>query len=289
MQKKYQINLSSLEVDLSCFNTSTYSDQCISYAKKNDKVKSEIKQYIDENNKLDAEKIMSMMFPKYTSHLFISHKSEHANTAIKLANILYEKYRIISFIDSQVWHHIDMVKQMINDKVSKVKEDGGIKTYNHTRANIVASNVFAMLSASLFKVMDEADGFIYIDSQEPFDNSHHDINKTDIDSLKTKSPWLFLETTYAGMLRKKMHKRPTLTEAKQYVIKAHIGQEARSDEKDIEFEYTASIIDAVNISSIGSALHIENTSGHPLLCLDQIYAELDKNNKEPRYITDLRR
>lgn len=270
MQKKYIIKQDNLKNDL--LNYTKYSDSEITYAKKNSDVISEIREYINTNDRIDANEIMQKMFPINEPHIFISHKSENSSHAIRLANIIYDKFKIVSFIDSQVWLHIDDVSDMINKKVSKIREDSGTIVYRHKSTSIVASNMFAMLSSSLFEVMDCSDGFIYIDSN---DESQADkIEKDKTADLKTKSPWIFLEMTYASKLRKKMHKRPVDFAKDSLMESTSAGLEAYSEPKEIEFDYSKEIIDSVKIETISDVLNMENHH-HPLSNLDNIYELLD--------------
>lgn len=273
MQKKYIIKQRNLQQDL--MHYTQYSDSELSYAKKNEDVISEVKRYIDENDKIDTQEIMNKIFPLDEPHMFISHKSEFASHAIRLANILYDKFHIVSFIDSQVWHHIDDVSEMINHKVSKIREDGNTITYNHKSTSIVASNMFAMLSSSLFDVMDCSDGFIYIDSNN--EEQSEKINRENARNLRTQSPWIFLEMTYASKLRKKMHVRPDILAEDAMVIKSTAGTEDYSERRRVSFEYSREIIDSKYISSLNSILSMQGNYIHPLFNLDRIYRELDRD------------
>lgn len=269
MQKKYIISQANLQRDL--FNFGEYNDNEVEYAKKDVDILLDVKKYIDNNNKINTQEIMKMIFPINVPHLFISHKSEFASDAIRLANVLYDKFNIVSFIDSQVWHHIDDVGNMINQKVSKIREGGFSTTYNHRSANIVASNMFAMLSSSLFEVMDCSDGFIYIDSNN---NLVDTLEKDKATGLKTQSPWIFLEMIYASKLRKKMHVRPRIM-AEDGMFKSKVGAESRSIEDRVSFHYSADIIDSIEVSSFSDILNMPRNQSHPLLNLDNIYNKLD--------------
>jgi len=273
MQKKYIIKQNNLQQDL--INYSSYGDIKLPYVKKSEDVLQEVKKYIDENESIDTQEIISRIFPLNEPHIFISHKSEHASHAIRLANILYDKFHIVSFIDSQVWHHIDEVSKMINNKVSKIREDDNIITYSHKSTNIVASNMFAMLSSSLFEVMDCSDGFIYIDSNE--EENLEKINRGNAKNLQTKSPWLFLEITYASKLRKKMHSRSDILAEDSASIIKNTGMENYSETRKISFEYSKEIIDSKEISSLSSVLSWQKNNNQPLVNLDKIYDELDRD------------
>jgi len=271
MQKKYIIHQDNLNTDLLGYYS--YSDSQLTYAKKSDDVLNEVRDYVSKNERIDTNEIMKRMFPIDDPHIFISHKSEHASDAIRLANVLYDKFNIISFIDSQVWHHIDEVSNIINNKISKIREIGDTITYSHKSTSIVASNMFAMLSSSLFEVMDCSDGFIYIDSNK--NKQIDEIDKGNVKSLKTQSPWLFLEMTYASKLRKKMHKRPSMRLAEDAMLKGRVGIESLSTRQKIEFDYSKEIIESVTISSIKNAISLPRNNSHPLYNLDNIYRVLD--------------
>ena len=119
MQKKYIIKQKNLQQDL--LDYTDYSNSKLSYAKKDEDVLLEVRRYIEDNESIDTQEIINRIFPLDEPHIFISHKSEFASHAIRLANILYDKFSIVSFIDSQVWHHIDDVSEMINHNVSKIR------------------------------------------------------------------------------------------------------------------------------------------------------------------------
>lgn len=273
MQKKYIIKQRDLQRDL--IDYTEYSNSELSYARKDEEVLSEVKKYIEENDNIDTQEIINRIFPLDEPHVFISHKSEFASHAIRLANILYDKFHIVSFIDSQVWHHIDDVSEMINHKVSKIREHGNTITYSRKSTSIVASNMFAMLSSSLFEVMDCSDGFIYIDSNN--EEQPEKINRGNAKSLNTQSPWLFLEITYASKLRKKMHVRPKILAEDAMVIKSTAGNESLSERRSVSFDYSKEIIDSKEIASLSRVLRTPRNFVHPLFNLDRIYSELDRD------------
>jgi len=272
MHKSYVIKKESLARDL--FHYDSYSDEKISYAKKSDDVLIEIKDYIESNEEIDAKKIMGLMFPADTPHLFISHKSQNANQAIRLANILHSEYKIKSFIDSQVWQHIDVIGKMINDKTSIMEVRDSKTIYNYKSADIVASNMFSMLSVALLETMDSSDGYLYIDSND-YDNNK--ISSDNINQLITKSPWLFLEARYASMLRSKKQKRPKITND-SYPMNESAGiEELRKSGTSFSYEFP--IGEAVHLDSLYNAFDFKGRADHPLKYLDLIYNNLDSNSR----------
>jgi hypothetical protein len=124
MQKKYTIKLEQLRIDLDDYiRYNTVPSDKLIYgginANDRDELINEITDYIKHNDAINTETIIGKLFPTQTPHLFISHKSEDAQKAITLANILYSKFGIKSFIDSQVWHHINDIQKILDEEFSK--------------------------------------------------------------------------------------------------------------------------------------------------------------------------
>ena len=146
MQKKYTIKLEQLRTDLDDYKKSRFvhSDKLMYdgiNVNDRDRLITEIKNYIKDNDVINTETIINKLFPTKTPHLFISHKSEDAKEAIALANILHSKFGIESFIDSQVWHHINDIQKILDEEFSKKSEN----LYDYKKSNIVSSNIFSML------------------------------------------------------------------------------------------------------------------------------------------------
>lgn len=272
MHKSYVIKKDNLARDLQFYDQ--YSDQKITYAKKSEDVLNEIEEYIKTHEEIDAKKIMGLMFQTDTPHLFISHKSQNASQAIRLANILYSEYEIRSFIDSQVWQHIDVVGKMINDKTSILEVNGSKTTYNYKSTDIVASNMFSMLSVALLETMDLSDGYLYIDSND-YDNNK--ISNDNIEQLKTKSPWLFLEAKYASMLRSRKQERPSPTYDSRPMNESAGIEDLRKSETSFSYEFP--IGDAIHLNSLYNAFGFKGQATHPLKYLDLIYRHLDYNSR----------
>jgi len=276
MHKKFHIELESLKRDLEEYSESyRFSSEKLTYGSisVNDResVKQSIIDYVKENAEIDTEKMIGEVFPNFTPHLFISHKSQDAGLAIKLANILFHKYDILSFIDSQVWHHINDIQKILDEEFSK-KSEG---LYDYRKSNIVSSNIFAMLSSSLYKTIDDSDGFIFIDRAPNPDPDK--INHSSISKINTESPWIYLENIYSNLIRKKMHNRSQIMIAKSGLEKlaedAIVSTESRKEPK---FAYTAENVDSRTIHSITQVLNAqyEKSQKHPLEGLDFVYSLL---------------
>ncbi|MFO5701729.1 hypothetical protein ACLBSN_31655, partial [Klebsiella pneumoniae] len=92
-----------------------------------------------------------------------------------MASMYYLKFGLVSFIDSQVWHHINDIQKILDEEFSKKSEN----LYDYKKSNIVSSNIFSMLSSSLYRTIEDSDEFIYIHRNDP----HEDIEITDIHKL----------------------------------------------------------------------------------------------------------
>ncbi|WP_220384600.1 hypothetical protein, partial [Klebsiella pneumoniae] len=89
MQKKYTIKLEQLRTDLDDYKKSRFvhSDKLMYdgiNVNDRDRLITEIKNYIKDNDVINTETIINKLFPTKTPHLFISHKSEDAKEAITL-------------------------------------------------------------------------------------------------------------------------------------------------------------------------------------------------------------
>ncbi|MBL4376118.1 hypothetical protein [Klebsiella pneumoniae] len=274
MQKKYTIKLEQLRSDLDNYKKSSFvhSDKLMYdgiNVNDRDRLITEIKNYIKDNDVINTETIINKLFPTKTPHLFISHKSEDAKEAITLANILHSKFGIESFIDSQVWHHINDIQKILDDEFSKKREN----LYDYKKCNIVSSNIFSMLSSSLYRTIDDSDGFIYIDRN----GAHEDIgiSKSNMVNIKTESPWIYLENIYTNSLRIKQHNRKKIMLEKaglnNYAADSQVSTESRKEPK---FIYSTDLVDAVEIKSLNNAFNVQydKTKKHPLEGLDYFYS-----------------
>ena len=274
MQKKYTIKLEQLRSDLDNYKKSSFvhSDKLMYdgiNVNDRDRLITEIKNYIKDNDVINTETIINKLFPTKTPHLFISHKSENAKEAITLANILHSKFGIESFIDSQVWHHINDIQKILDDEFSKKREN----LYDYKKCNIVSSNIFSMLSSSLYRTIDDSDGFIYIDRND----AHEDIgiSKSNMVNIKTESPWIYLENIYTNSLRIKQHNRKKIMLEKaglnNYAADSQVSTESRKEPK---FIYSTDLVDAVEIKSLNNAFNVQydKTKKHPLEGLDYFYS-----------------
>ncbi len=240
------------------------------------KSKGEIESHIFDavNGEISAETLMTNLFPTKEPHIFISHSSKDVDIAIKFANTLYEKYGIISFIDSQLWGHIDYALKEMHERYCKTPN---ASTYDYTKSNNLLSHMNAILSMALMRVMDNSDCVIFIES----DNSIHQYTEGKLINPKDKieknhetlSPWISSEVNFANKLRINGHSD------RQLMIKA--GTESYSINKSNRHLAEDSMpkilhdIDISNFTEITNESFVKSISlrrTHPIHNLDMIYS-----------------
>ena len=171
------------------------------------------KDYIDSkifdavNGVISAKKLTDNLFPEKETHIFIYHSSKDVNLAISLANTLYEKYNIISFIDSQLWGHIDYALKEMHKLHCTIP---GSHHYSYEKSNNLLSHIHTILSMALMRVMDNADSVIFIESDNSIYHYMEDDKISPLDIIErtseTLSPWISSEVNFANKLRAKGHK-----------------------------------------------------------------------------------
>lgn len=142
---------------------------------------------------IDGDKIQNMWFPDEVfnkeNFVFISHSHNDEETAIKLAGYLYEKFEILSFIDSCVWRNMDNLNKQLNSCTKdKYNNCYGCKCSEFSY-NI--SHVHMMLASALMKMIDKCECMFFL-------NTSSSINLSD----KTESPWIYYELNIASIIQK---------------------------------------------------------------------------------------
>ncbi len=148
------------------------------------------------NESINYEEFKKIWFPDVNAHVFISHSHVDKAKAIALANFLYSKFGIRSFVDSEVWGYMDDALRELNNNHNKFP--GQENTYIYERCNKLASNLNMILSSALIKMIHESECLIFINT---IDSCIRDGNE-----FRTKSPWIFTELLMSSMLEKRAHK-----------------------------------------------------------------------------------
>ena len=150
-------------------------------------------------NCLDGEQIRKDWFPENNLDVFISHSSKDVHEAERLSSWLFNEFGIQSFIDSQFWEHSDVLLKKIDDKYC-LSNKSDKKTYSYEKRNISTAHVHMILSYALAKMIEKAECFIFIDSENSI-SIDEAINST------TYSPWIFYELMIAQTITLQPHKR----------------------------------------------------------------------------------
>ncbi|MEQ9891839.1 hypothetical protein [Pectobacterium aroidearum] len=165
------------------------------------------------NDSINYEEFKNIWFPDVNAHVFISHSHVDKDKAIALANFLFSKFGIRSFIDSEVWGHMDDALRELNNKHNKFP--GKENTYIHDRCNRLASNLNMILSSALIKMIHDSECLVFINTIDSCIQNG--------DEFRTQSPWIFTELLMSSMLEKKEHKdrpsdlRKSLSESRVFV------------------------------------------------------------------------
>lgn len=183
------------------------NDNCNLKYSKNNEADINSKIFDAVNGVISAKTLTDNLFPEKQPHIFISHSSRDVKLAVSLANTLYEKYDIISFIDSQLWGHIEHALKEMHELHCKIP---GSSHYSYRKSNNLLSHIHTILSMALMRVMDNADSVIFIESDNSIYQYMGDDKISPIDIIErtseTLSPWISSEVNFANKLRAKGHK-----------------------------------------------------------------------------------
>ncbi|TWH63853.1 hypothetical protein LX59_03017 [Azomonas agilis] len=143
-----------------------------------------------------ADLIINSLFPSVkNAEVFISHSHADKDLAIKLAFYLNRKFNLNVFIDSCVWaHSSDLLLAVVRKHCPSKKDE---KTFDYEQSMKAAAHVNMMLNAALHKMIDTAELFLFIDT----DNSvglRNVINNEE----KTFSPWIFSELFVSSIIQR---------------------------------------------------------------------------------------
>ncbi|EKY2038157.1 hypothetical protein RA259_004254 [Cronobacter sakazakii] len=250
------------------------NDQYLSYV---NATKDEINSYVFDavNGEISATKLTENLFPTKQPHIFISHSSKDANLAISFANALYSTYGIISFIDSQLWAHIDFALKEMHEKYCKTPSG---TSYYYSRSNNLLSHMHAILSMALMRVMDNSDCVIFIESEHSIYNFMEDEYIHPYSKIRnpaeTLSPWISTEVNFANKLRRNGHiDRDLLIKAasESYRVDESVKDLAKDGMPKIIHEIDVSDFVEITSRTLQNAFSITRT--YPIHNLDMMYGK----------------
>lgn len=149
------------------------------------------------DGKIDADKIIEEWFPKGEYHVFISHSHKDAKLAENLANWLYKKFKITSFLDSHIWGYANNLLKDLNEKYARKDEE----SYIYEPAISNAAHVYLMLSTALTEVIDKSECLFFINTKNTLEDI--EIKESQIES-RTASPWIMHELKTSSMIRRRL-------------------------------------------------------------------------------------
>lgn len=149
---------------------------------------------------IDADAVSNIIFPNGTPDVFLSHSHADVRKAACLARKM-ENLGLKVFVDSEVWGSVFELLKTIDRKFCYQQYS---KTFDYDKRNITTSNTFMILNSALIKMIDKAEVFMFIGS----DNSlSFDSTKELLGENKTYSPWIHSELLFSSMVRVKIPER----------------------------------------------------------------------------------
>jgi len=231
----------------------------------NESIEESLDNYLLDNGSLDGSKIIENWFPEFDSHVFLSHSHKDEEKAITIAGMLYEEFKILTFIDSTVWGYSNKLLKKIDDKYCL---HANRENYDYDKRNYSTSHVHLMLSTALNKMIDNSECLFFL-------NSPNSISISTEINQKTNSPWIFSEIATSKIIRKQTPerlKRKTRVFASKDIIVMN-----ESAKLNIEYEIELSHLAHLDTSDL---LRWKNTSASsPENALDNLYEQHTINTK----------
>lgn len=164
--------------------------------KRNNSIKATIhqnlSQYIRPDGSIDGALLSEDWFPEVQAHVFLSHSHADEDTAIVLSQLLYEKCKITTFIDSCVWGYCDdLIKKL--DRRYCLSDDKNLYRYNDR--NKTTSFVHSLLNVALTKMIDRCECLFFLNTPNSI--------IPDPKRSETSSPWIYYELLQTQMIRRK--------------------------------------------------------------------------------------
>jgi hypothetical protein len=168
------------------------NSSAIAITEQEKKIKRVLDDLLLENGDLSAEKMWEQWFRQLSNHVFISHSHQDEENAKMLADWLFQKFGIKSFIDSMVWGYANDLLKDIDNKYCK-----GDRYYDYDKRNISTTHVHMVLSSALTMMLDNTECIIFL-------NTPNSINlENNIEGNTTYSPWIFNELLASKLLQRK--------------------------------------------------------------------------------------
>jgi hypothetical protein len=219
-------------------------------------VRDNIEAYV-EAGVIDGGALQSTWFGQQLVDVFISHSHKDRDLAISIAGWLHGTFGLHAFVDSCVWGYANDLQKEIDNK--HCRNSPPATTYDYDKRNRSTSHVHMMLSTALSGMIDKAECFFFLHTDESI--VKNDV-KTNIGRSVTDSPWIYAELATTRIIRK----RPTGRDTTSVLKKA---TEAAMD--SLTIHYPAHL---AHLTAIDDAILTEwEASGQrKKAALDELYA-----------------
>lgn len=168
------------------------------YNKQMKEIKKNLDEYYLYGNVLDGNELKNTWFPETNTHIFLSHSHSDKTEVLALAGFLYEKYKIVPFIDSNVWGYAnDLLKEIDNRYCKQPNTD----IYNYESRNFSTTHVHMMLNTALMEMIDKTECVIFIDTPNSLEKVEETIRQG------TYSPWIYSELNMIKHMRVRLPER----------------------------------------------------------------------------------
>ena len=206
-------------------------------SERRDEIINRFNEVLLSNGKIDADKIIAEWFPSGQYHVFISHSHKDLKLAEQLANWLYDKFNINSFLDSHVWGYANNLLKELNEKYAR----NGDETYAYEPAISNAAHVYLMLSTALSEAIDKSECLFFINTENTIESMQ--IEGSEAQS-RTASPWIMHELKTSAMIRKHF------SSDRQKYITEGVGLEALAKSANFSFSVSTEHLSKIDENSL---------------------------------------
>ena len=194
-----------------------------------------LKKYTMSDGTIDGTELSNEWFEKIASDVFISHSHNDEQLAFVVAGWLKSVFDLDVFLDECVWGSADGLLREIDNL--KCKQSDG--TYNYGKRNLTTSHVHAMLSTSIYTVMDNAEVILFLNTDQSVPKLDNIVKE---DSDYTLSPWIYAEIMGTRFLRRRSWNEHRIQKAYEF---AH-----RDDSIDIAYKLPLEHLTDLNVSDL---------------------------------------
>jgi len=211
-------------------------------------IKIDLNDFCEMDGTIKGKDLIDLWFPYDKYDIFLSHSHIDEDLAYKFSGYLKKEFGIKTFIDSQVWSHMNELIKILDEKFA-LKEGKG--TYDYDVRNITTAHVHNMLSVALTKMMDACECIFFLNTNNSFIKK---IEKTP--AVQTYSSWIYLETSNISSL-----KISDIKEIRENVERGYVHDSAiKGSTENFKISYEVSEIENLPILKEEQLLHCKGLS-----------------------------